>query len=41
MTNVYIVSEKLFSIGQLNVTLERLFAVDFVPRYNLWSNEWH
>ena len=29
MTNVYIVSEKLSCIGQLNGTLERLFAVEF------------
>ena len=29
MTNVYIASEKLSCIGQLNGTLERLFAVEF------------
>ena len=29
MTNVYIVSEKLSCIGQMNGTLERLFAVEF------------
>ncbi len=28
MTNVYIASEKLSCIGQLNGTLERLFAVE-------------
>ena len=28
MTNVYIVSEKLSCTGQLNGTLERLFAVE-------------
>ena len=29
VTNVYIASEKLSCIGQLNGTLERLFAVEF------------
>ena len=29
MTNVYIASEKLSCIGQLNGTLDRLFAVKF------------
>ena len=29
MTNVYIASEKLLCIGQLNGTLERFFAVEF------------
>lgn len=29
MTNVYIASEKLSCIGQLNGTLERLFSVEF------------
>ena len=28
MTNVYIASEKLFCIGRLNATLERLFALE-------------
>ncbi len=29
MTNVYIASEKFSCIGQLNGTLERLFALEF------------
>ena len=38
MTNVYIVNENLSCVGQLNGTLERLFAVAILQLYNLWSN---